>query len=196
MPSDLPTLGWRIESKGNTRIREIKGRPFAGLFLFIDNPLMSSRECGACTVCCEGWMSSKVIDFSPGNPCKHCTAAGCGIYATRPVDPCRTFKCAWLQDGSPMPDHLRPDKSLAIVQLNRKWKGRDIISATPVGATIPQETLDWLMAYAREQNRPLLFLENLFEDGKFIGYKQTGYGPPDFVQAVKNSIGLGDVRLI
>lgn len=154
---------------------------------------MQNRECGSCTACCEGWIGSVIMDLRIGNPCKHCTQQGCGIYETRPENPCRTFKCAWLRESSPLPDHLKPNRSLAIVQLDKKWRGYRIIKALPVGARIPQETLDWLIAYAEELRRPLIFTENLYRDGKFSGWKQTGFGPPAFVELVKTSIGDEDI---
>jgi hypothetical protein len=134
--------------------------------------------------------------MSPGKPCEHCTAKGCGIYETRPENPCRSFECGWLQDGSPLPEHLRPDRSGVIVILGRKWRGREIIRALPAGERIPREPMEWLKAFARERQMPLLFLENIFEDGRFKARKQTGYGPPDFVQAVRNAIGLQDIEFI
>jgi hypothetical protein len=49
------------------------------------------------------------------------------------------------------------------------------------------------MAYSREQNTPLIFSENIFKNGRWIATKQTGYGPPVFVHAVKNAIKPEDV---
>ena len=92
---------------------------------------MQNRECGSCTACCEGWIGSEVIDMGIDKPCQHCTAQGCAIYESRPVDPCQVFKCAWLKEDSPLPDDMRPDKSLAIVILDQKWRGHRIISAAP-----------------------------------------------------------------
>lgn len=154
---------------------------------------MKSRQCGTCTACCEGWLSSRVVKMQPGKPCKHCTVQGCAIYETRPEEPCRTFVCGWLQDDSPLPDQLRPDLSGVIVKLKWKWRGQNVISAIPTGAKIPKETLDWLMAYAREQRIALIFIENLVKEGRFSGWKKTGYGPPAFVEEVKTSININDI---
>jgi len=98
-----------------------------------------------------------------------------------------------LQDGSPLPDHLRPDLSGAIVKLDKEWQGHKVIMAMPVGEKIPQGTLDWLMNYARDQLVPLLYGENLFEDGEYSGWKQLGFGPPEFARAVKETIGQDDI---
>ena len=131
--------------------------------------------------------------MEPGRPCMHCTGHGCAIYPDRPEDPCRSFVCGWLQDGSPMPEELRPDRCGAIVIFNRQWQRWRIVVAIPTGPEIPHATLEWLKAYAREHGIPLLFDLRLMQDGKYIGVKEMGYGPPDFVDAVKHIILPQDV---
>lgn len=154
---------------------------------------MSDRQCSPCTACCEGWLTSTEIDMAPGKPCQHCTVQGCAIYESRPKNPCRTFKCAWLREDSPLPDEFRPDLCGAIVALNHQWNGWTVMRASPTGAEIPAETLDWIKAYAVKEGVPLMFQENLYKDGKFGGAKIAGYGPPSFVQAVKSAISPKDV---
>jgi hypothetical protein len=87
---------------------------------------------------------------------------------------------------------MKPSECGAIV-LFGKWRGRLIIKATPAGETIPDETLDWLMAFARERSLPLVFSEHLFEDGKYFGLKRTGYGPPSFIHYVETQIMPEDI---
>lgn len=157
---------------------------------------MEKRSCGSCTACCEGWLSSKIIDMEPGRPCMHCTGQGCAIYPDRPEDPCKSFQCGWLMEGSPMPEALRPDRAGAIVIFNRQWRRWRIIVAMPVGAEIPADTLEWLKAHAREQGLPLMFDTRLMQDGKYVGVTEMGYGPPDFVAAVKDGIGPRDVFML
>ena len=154
---------------------------------------MTKRQCHPCTACCEGWLTSAKIDMTPGKPCQHCTASGCAIYEDRPRNPCKTYHCAWLRDDSDLPDDLRPDLSGAIVSLNRKWNGWTVIHAAPTGAEIPSETLDWIKSYAVRKGIPLMFQENLVEDDTFASARIMGYGPPDFVLAVKNAIGPKDI---
>ncbi|HET6565540.1 MAG TPA: hypothetical protein VFG52_09030 [Xanthomonadales bacterium] len=98
--------------------------------------------------------------------------------------PCRTFVCSWVVDNSPLPDWMRPDKSGAIVLLSLPWEGELVISAIPVGAEVPAQTLEWLMAYAREHQRPLLYYQRIAKDGGFKGVKRLGYGPPAFREKV------------
>ncbi len=46
------------------------------------------------------------LDKPAGQPCKHLTAKGCGIYDSRP-DVCRRFECNWLAGRGD--DYARPD---------------------------------------------------------------------------------------
>lgn len=131
--------------------------------------------------------------MAPGKPCQHCTVQGCAIYESRPKDPCQTYQCAWLQEGSELPDDFRPDLCGAVVTLNRKWNGWTVIRAVPTGAEIPPETLEWIKAYAVKLGMPLMFQQNLLENDQFGPAKIFGYGPRDFVIAVKHAIGPEDV---
>jgi hypothetical protein len=132
--------------------------------------------------------------MEPGKPCAHCTVQGCAIYENRPEIPCRKFKCAWLADGDVIPENMRPDQCGAIVMFDRKWNGWSIVKAVAVGDLIPEETLEWLMAYARENKIPLLWQENLVVDGKKYGaIRNRGFGPPAFVEHVKHAIGPEDI---
>jgi hypothetical protein len=71
--------------------------------------LVPGRECGPCNVCCKV-MQIREPDFEkPGYVyCKHCTAAGCAIHATRP-EVCRAWFCLWRRIAV-MPEEVRPDK--------------------------------------------------------------------------------------
>ena len=154
---------------------------------------MSNRECTPCTACCEGWLTSEKMKLKPGKPCKHCTGSGCGIYETRPTNPCVKFKCAWLTHEQDIPDEMQPNKCGAIVMLDRRWKGIKVITAVPTGEVIPDDTLKWLRSYARKKTIPLIFSTNPVADGKFEKSVKTGFGPPAFVEAVKKSIGPNDI---
>lgn len=128
--------------------------------------------------------------MSPGKACRHCTAAGCAIYENRPQEPCRSFVCAWLQPGSPLPEDMRPDRCGAIVVFDKKCLGIDVFVAAPVGARIPEATLRRLMVYAQRIKKPLLYWENVFDaEGRLLEQRQTGFGPPDFAAAVQQAKG-------
>jgi hypothetical protein len=173
-----------------------RGRLIAGLFFSFgcrDNDPMSNRSCGECTACCEGWLSSDVTGMSPYRPCQHCTARGCAIYENRPQDPCVKFVCGWLQPGSPMPEHLRPDRAGVIVMFDRKWHDWKTITAIATGEAIPEPTLEWLKAHAQNTRTPLLLTEYILEDGRFAGARNRGFGPPAFAEEVRLSIGPEDI---
>ena len=159
---------------------------------------MTKRQCFPCTACCEGWLGADTeeIKLSVNKPCVNCTNHRCGIYETRPVDPCRNFKCAWLAKDSPLPEEMKPIDCGAIVLLDYAWHDRKVVSAIPTGKNIPKETLEWLMNYARNKPIPLIFVEHFFEDGKYNGYKRTGYGPPSFIQAVNTEIDSEDTFMM
>lgn len=164
------------------------------------NERVTGRQCLPCTACCRGWVSGDVLDhhLSAGHPCPHSTPAGCGIYERRPEEPCRTFVCSWLVDGSPLPDWMRPDRCGAIVLLSLHWEGDYVISAIPVGKAIPERTLDWLKDYARRHRRPLVFYERIENDGVFTGLRRFGMGPPEFRRKVARYAAQGsldDLRL-
>ena len=158
---------------------------------------MTNRQCFPCTACCEGWLVAEIhgLKIKPGKPCIHAQKQGCGIYESRPKVPCVTFRCGWLQEQNGLPEQMKPSASGAIVLFDRKWHDRDVIWAIPTGSKIPDDTLEWLMALSREKFLPLLFCEFLFEEGKYLGSKHIGYGPPAFVNAVRTEIGPEDILM-
>lgn len=159
------------------------------------NEGVHGRQCGSCTMCCSGWINATINEqkLRPGKACEHCVEEGCAIYENRPVVPCASFKCGWLADQSPLPEHMNPVESGAIILFDRRWHGMPCVFALPTGSSVPRDTLEWLMSYSRKNNIPLIFMENTFENGKFIEKKETGYGPPVFIQAVRNAIKTEDV---
>lgn len=136
---------------------------------------------------------STVTGMRPGHPCQHCTAQGCAIYPDRPEDPCVRFVCGWLQDGSPLPDDMRPDRAGVIVLLGREWQGWPIIDAIPTGPAIPEESVKWLMDHAQEVRIPLILRDYLQKEDRYIGQRTRGFGPPAFRDTVRFSIGPRDI---
>lgn len=134
--------------------------------------------------------------MAPGKPCRHLGSQGCTIYADRPQKPCRTFQCAWLRRGSPLPDDLRPDRCGAIVLADRDYLGWKVWIATPTGWKIPKNTLRKLMRLAREQSMPLIYIENFHENGEYTHFSRSGYGPRDFVEAITRDTSALDLKQI
>ena len=155
---------------------------------------MTNRQCSSCTACCEGWLTAKIngIQIKPGTPCVNCTKQGCKIYETRPKNPCVSFKCGWLIEPDKFPEHMKPSKCGAIIVFSQ-WGDKGVVKATPVGEKIPSDTLEWLMAFAREHSLPLMFNEHLFEDGKYIGLTKKLYGPQSFIREEDTRITPEDI---
>ena len=132
------------------------------------------RSCGTCTVCCEGWLVINVesVKSYPGNPCKYVLSGkGCGIYESRPCDPCRNFYCSWVADTEgKFPEWMKPKKSNAIVMQDKlPWNSKMLDLVVPVGPEIPHKTLTWLMEFARKHGRPFIYAEHKVKDGQLTG---------------------------
>lgn len=128
-----------------------------------------------------------VIDENPvypGHPCPHSTGKGCDNYENRPVDPCVNFKCGWIIPNSPLPDWMKPSNAKVIVIFNKlQWNGAPVDLAVPVGKRIPPRSLAWLKTFAEQHRRPLIYTEQIVEDGKFQKQQNImGHGPSAFQQ--------------
>lgn len=156
-----------------------------------------ARDCQPCTACCEGWLRIEKPEARAtlGSPCGNCVGEGCRIYETRPLDPCRTFTCAWRAEGSVLADWMRPDQCKAIVMFDRlTWRGQPATVAVAVGAAIPQRTLEWLKQHAQLNNRPLLWEEYEQVNGQFTGRKRVAtHGPVDFGREMLERHGRGEL---
>ena len=154
------------------------------------------RECGECTACCQGWLADEELDMYAGKACAHCRSEGCAIYENRPEDPCRTFKCAWLQDQEAFPEEMRPDRCGAIVLSARYWKEWNVMRAMPVGPVIPEDTLEWLRLHTKSRDVPLIFYERGLVDGVYTqADRQRAYGSPEFADAIHEVVlRFGDAK--
>lgn len=145
--------------------------------------------CLPCTACCDGWLQTSVngTHIYPGYSCRHSTGEGCDDYENRPHDPCDRFICGWLIQQSPLPDWMKPNESRVIVIFNKlMWNGFPVDLAVPVGKRIPQRALNWLMGYAEKNRRPLLYTEQIEENGSYSNMQTVyGYGPPEFQAQVQ-----------
>lgn len=142
------------------------------------------RNCGECTACCDGWVTSKAVGLSPGVACKHCTVSGCAIYEDRPEDPCRTFKCRWLADPDGLDESLRPDKCGAIAKFT-SWKSWTLLTLVPVGAQVPEATLKEMTSYAYAKALPLVWFERAKDFTKDHAVSKFAAGPEEFLAQVK-----------
>ena len=71
---------------------------------------LDRRRCGPCNACCvELKIAAPELQKKARVPCQHLTAAGCGIYASRP-GVCQQFLCGWRLFEE-LGDDWRPDLS-------------------------------------------------------------------------------------
>lgn len=69
---------------------------------------------------------------------------------------------------------MRPDLCGAIVMTGRPFQNWRIYLATPTEWTIARQTPEWLMAQAKAQRTPLVYMENLHEHGVYTHFKRSG----------------------
>jgi hypothetical protein len=150
--------------------------------------MQPKRTCQSCTACCDGWVQMVIggVPVYPGRPCPHSTGSCCDDYENRPEDPCMSFECGWVARGSPLPIWMKPNRGKVIVLFNiRTWAGLPVDLAVPVGKCIPQRSLSYLKEFSRRHNRPLIYTEQIVENGDYQRQQQTfAYGPPDFQRDV------------
>jgi hypothetical protein len=122
----------------------------------------------------------------PGKPCPHSTGQGCDDYSNRPTDPCINFNCGWVVADSPLPDWMKPEQARVIVIFNKTlWRGLPVDVAVPVGRRIPPRALDWLKDFSVRNGRPLLFSEQLKQNGVYQREQLfSAHGPGEFQQHV------------
>jgi hypothetical protein len=148
----------------------------------------SMRSCQPCTACCDGWLRMQIgdVEVFPGSPCPHSTGSRCDDYARRP-DSCVKFSCGWLLPNSPLPDWFKPNKANVIAIFNKlEWSGLPVDLAVPVGKRISPRVLNWLKRFAEQHRRPLLYAEQIVENGKFQKQQVIyAHGPAGFREQVR-----------
>ena len=102
------------------------------------------RSCDGCTKCCEGWLWSEAYGhkFWPGRPCHFMCEKGCSIYENRPIDPCKNFKCEWLENNN-IPEWMKPSVSNVIIY-KRNEDGKDLLEFTEAGSRLDPRILSWI----------------------------------------------------
>jgi len=91
--------------------------------------VLSNRSCDGCVKCCEGWLEGDVRGhkMSSGKPCFYLSSnsLGCAEYDDRPKDPCRDYRCVWLEDET-FPDELKPNASGILVTKRQTFLPGDV----------------------------------------------------------------------
>ena len=121
---------------------------------------MTTKECGTCTKCCEGYLHANIRghEMSKGKPCIFVEIGkGCKEYDKRPYDPCKTFSCGW-KSIEEMPDEFKPEISGVIVswQKTEKYSIRYLkIHRAPSNPTV--EILTWVLVYCLSKGYNLVW---------------------------------------
>ena len=134
---------------------------------------MSERSCNGCAKCCEGWLHSEAYGhaFYKGRPCFFLQKT-CSIYETRPENPCRTYKCAWLAEDT-FPAWMKPDLVNNIIT-RRNVNNISYYEIIEAGSTMEAKTLSWLVHWALNTNNNILY---------YIEGGANKVGSKDFLQA-------------
>tara|TARA_R110000803_G_C11723371_1_gene288570 strand:+ start:46 stop:483 length:438 start_codon:yes stop_codon:yes gene_type:complete len=125
------------------------------------------RECGECTMCCEGHLAGEVYGkkIAKNTPCHFVTLnKGCNIYKDRPQDPCKNYKCAWITDKE-IPYWMKPNVVDAIIDWRKTRKGEGYLHVVEGKNPLTIEVLHWVITYCLSKKY------NLFYYYKGINYQ-------------------------
>jgi hypothetical protein len=94
------------------------------------------------------------------------------------------FECGWKKADSPLPQWMKPSNAKVIVLFDQyNWRGMPVDVAVPVGRRIPPRALTWLKRFAEMHGRPLLYAEQIVEEGNYtVKQSVVAHGPVEFRQ--------------
>jgi len=146
---------WNIACQGFMQIDEDSGTVTISEKAVESKP---TRTCDSCTMCCQGHLigTAHGHNFHRGKPCFFVNEKGCSIYADRPADPCKSFKCEWLaKDYLPM--WMRPDLSKVIVIRTKDEKGEEWLNVNEAGQKIDAAVLSWILIWAANNKKNISY---------------------------------------
>ncbi len=89
-----------------------------------------------------------------------------------------------MEQGSPLPEWFRPDRSGVIVLLSKlDWRGMDVDVVVPAGSDPGERVLNWMRNYGMQHQRPFMYQA----EGIWFGF-----GPPEFQQEVRDKVRRGE----
>jgi len=114
------------------------------------------RTCDGCSECCKGWLHGSAMshNFYPGKPC-YFLQKTCSIYENRPIDPCKSYKCHWLNTDD-LPMWMRPDLSNALVTL-RVFNNIEFYEILECGQKMDSSVLSWFIVWALNNGKNLKY---------------------------------------
>lgn len=108
------------------------------------------RTCDGCTKCCEGWLMEEIYGHPmfPGQPCFYKGEGCCSIYKSRPEDPCKIFKCEWLENED-YPAWMKPSESHSLhvkrAYFDQNGVRRPYLQVLETGKPVTNEVLFFCM---------------------------------------------------
>ena len=104
------------------------------------------RSCEGCTKCCDGHLTANIYGYEmkPGKPCNFVSKNGCSIYAMRPYNPCKGFKCVWKQISA-VPLEFKPNL-IDMIMIEKTIDDIPYVLLVPAGKEISLEVLDWAVS--------------------------------------------------
>lgn len=147
--------------------------------------LDATRGCGTCTACCDGWMITTVLgqEIRPGAGCRFRGPGCCAIYEERPAIPCRSFFCAWRQQGNPFPESFRPDRT-GVIMVARQWRDRLGYELIPAGRDPDEHLIEWMREFSAATGSPFLY----YIDGSY-----HAIGAPEFQEEMREKAARGEL---
>lgn len=109
------------------------------------------RDCGDCTICCEGHLigNSYGNRFGNGKKCIFLVQKNCTIYKDRP-ETCRKYQCAWTQHI--LPEWMKPNQCGLMVSVQDEPSGKQYLKAIEIRADVSQNVYDELEKFCKENN--------------------------------------------
>lgn len=129
--------------------------------------MVTSRECGTCTKCCEGYLKTTIRgqEVDRGKPCFLLQIGkGCGDYDNRPIDPCLEFNCEWLVNYY-FPDFFKPLISGVIVH-KQIVEEIPYLRITAAGKMPTDEIIEFFLSYGENHNLNLCWVDSYGEQWK------------------------------
>lgn len=156
---------------------------------FFADEIGLTRECGDCTMCCEGFLPAVIHDYEmkPGVPCHFLqsnTCNGCTIYEHRP-QLCKNYECLWKTSPAAVPEWMKPNKSDVILTVRTvtddEGEEYEYVQMRQCHNTVRGDVLNWVLRLGfnggvnieYEVNRTWYFYGNT----KWIRYMVGPTGP-------------------
>jgi len=109
------------------------------------------KDCGTCTICCEGWLTSIAYGNLFGNkkPCIFLCEKTCLIYTTRPKT-CSYYQCAWSQGL--FPDWMKPTESNVLISVEYDNQKKQFLKVIELGISISDKVFNFIENWVKENN--------------------------------------------